>query len=145
MLNYLSHVICFGLVLIKAVRLRNFEDIYNKSKVQIGMNYGLLLFFIVSVQLAIFLRNFYSGDSQEKFAQGYTFLLLLISLLINVINRKIARNFQESTWLFVTNIFALTVYTTWIICRSLLDSAYTVFNIPLSKLSNFSIKLTFPN
>lgn len=56
LLNAMAHVICFGLVLLKAIRLRNFEDICNKRKLQIGWNYWLMLLFMSGVQLAILFK-----------------------------------------------------------------------------------------
>lgn len=63
---------------------------------------------------------------QEIFSQGYTTFILLLALMINVQNRKILRNYKESTWLFVTTVFALALYTGWLVARTLLDPAYTV-------------------
>jgi hypothetical protein len=56
LLNGMAHVICFGLVLLKAIRLRNIEEICNKRKLQIGFNYWLMLLFMSGIQLAIFFK-----------------------------------------------------------------------------------------
>ncbi|KAI6176340.1 G-PROTEIN-RECEP-F3-4 domain-containing protein [Aphelenchoides bicaudatus] len=120
MLNSIGHVICFGLVLLKAIRLRNFEDICNKRKLQIGLNYWLMLLFIISVQVAISFNHLESVSLRESVSQGYTAFLLFMALLINVQNRKILRNYKESKWLFTVSLFALSLYSIWAVTRTLL-------------------------
>ncbi|KAI6187518.1 DNA pantothenate metabolism flavoprotein domain containing protein [Aphelenchoides besseyi] len=123
LLSDMGHCTCFGVIFIKAIRLRNAEDLCSERKTSnIGyFNYVLLMFFVLAVQIAIHLHQIDTVALQEVYAQAYIAILLLFALWINVKNREIRRNYKESKWLFIANLMALALYASWAVIRSLVD------------------------
>ncbi|CAD5221549.1 unnamed protein product [Bursaphelenchus okinawaensis] len=116
--NSIGHVICFGVILTKAVCLRNAEDLCGKNRSQVGIwNYWITLFFIIGVQLAVYVRNIEIPSHDDIYNSVYILFLAMFALVINIQNRKIRRNYKESKWLFVANLMALTLFVSWIVLR----------------------------
>ncbi|KAI6233721.1 G-PROTEIN-RECEP-F3-4 domain-containing protein [Aphelenchoides fujianensis] len=143
LLSDMAHVACFGVILIKAIRLRNAEDLGGERKAQIGYwNYLMLMFFVLAVQAAIHLHRLDSVALEAAYAQTYIAVLLLLALWINVRNREIRRNYKESKWLFIANLVALLLYASWAVVRSLVDPAMIRY-VDIAELNLMGVSLLF--
>ncbi|KAI6227317.1 G-PROTEIN-RECEP-F3-4 domain-containing protein [Aphelenchoides fujianensis] len=139
----MAHVACFGVILIKAIRLRNAEDLCGERKAQIGYwNYLMLMVFVLAVQAAIHVHRLDSVALEAAYAQAYIAILLLLALWINVRNRKIGRNYKESKWLFIANLVALLLYASWAVVRSLVDPAMIRY-VDIAELNLMGVSLLF--
>ncbi|XP_003370304.1 7 transmembrane receptor [Trichinella spiralis] len=137
----LAYCVCFGVLIAKATQLRNGETVGTNGYIS-HWNYWLLLFFIVSVQIALNFQwtifrspqlnvlhfdtkgdhehdtNFVAaacGWSDQEFlaSHGYVFLLLIIVLFISFINRNVKRNYKETRWLLYTCLSLVPVWIGW--------------------------------
>ncbi|KRX17012.1 Metabotropic glutamate receptor 7, partial [Trichinella nelsoni] len=137
----LAYCVCFGVLIAKATQLRNGETVGTNGYIS-HWNYWLLLFFIVSVQIALNFQwtifrspqlnvlhfdtkgdhehdtNFVGaacGWSDQEFlaSHGYVFLLLIIVLFISFINRNVKRNYKETRWLLYTCLSLVPVWIGW--------------------------------
>uniref|UniRef100_A0A1I7S5C9 G_PROTEIN_RECEP_F3_4 domain-containing protein n=1 Tax=Bursaphelenchus xylophilus TaxID=6326 RepID=A0A1I7S5C9_BURXY len=123
LLNSLAHVVCFGVILTKAICLRNAEDLCGKHRQQIGIwNYWVTLLFIIGVQLAVYAKNIELPNHNDLYNSIYILFLAIFALFINIRNRKIRRNYKESKWLFIANLVALTLFVSWIVARHVIPT-----------------------
>ncbi|KAH7703543.1 Protein F35H10.10 [Aphelenchoides avenae] len=138
-------------MVVKAVQLRNAETLGFSAKHRISYwNYWLLLFFIVGVQIALSARwatvprmvvwlvdgsdtRLSCAFTKEDFlgSQAYTIVLLLISLFLNSLNRKIKRNYKETKWLFVASVACTVLFVAWIIFYGLASYDYKEYIVVL--------------
>ncbi|CDW57681.1 7 transmembrane receptor [Trichuris trichiura] len=130
-----SYSVCFGVLIAKATQLRNSETLGINGYIS-QWNYWLLLFFIVSVQMALNLQwaifrnsvvlHFITGDHSDFIvpkcgwtdhefltSHSYVVLLLLVAWFISFVNRNVKRNYKETRWLLYTCSLLLPVWITW--------------------------------
>ncbi|KRY88147.1 Metabotropic glutamate receptor 7 [Trichinella pseudospiralis] len=146
----LAYCLCFGVLIAKATQLRNGETVGTNGYIS-HWNYWLLLFFIVSVQIALnfqwtifrstavlhfdinghhdqdstFVASVCGWSDQEFLAShGYVFLLLIIVLFISFINRNVKRNYKETRWLLYTCLSLVPVWIGWTVSYAFVAHPY---------------------
>ncbi|KAI3415572.1 hypothetical protein GPALN_005177 [Globodera pallida] len=166
----MAHAICFGVIVVKAVQLRNAELLSSSAAGEVGQqisywNYWLLLFFIVTVQTVICFRwllpdGFWPlpfstasspflalrcSHSSALFllAQIYTFFLLFLALFLSAQNRSIKRNYKEAKWLFITSLICSLILTAWAALHTLLSVQHMEYLTVLELHLTGSILLAF--
>lgn len=151
-LRYVSHSlaysICFGVMITKAVQLRNSETLGFNGYVSYW-NYWLLLFFIITVQLAlnmqwavvrdpVVISFLVEGDastptimlhcswSSEEFlaSQIYVVILLSMALFLSLMNRNVKRNYKETRWLMYTSLICAPIWIIWMISYAMIPEPF---------------------
>ncbi|KAI1702705.1 7 transmembrane sweet-taste receptor of 3 GCPR domain-containing protein [Ditylenchus destructor] len=160
-MHAIAHTVCFGVMIVKAVQLQNTETLQGHRLSY--WNYWLLLTFILIVQFAICLRwliepfsssadipalsasHFRCSYSSANFflAEAYSFLLLLLSLLLNSLNRNIKRNYKEAKWLFGASLCSAIVMAAWISFQAFASPAFVDYITILELYFCGTILLTF--
>uniref|UniRef100_A0A915Q1W7 G-protein coupled receptors family 3 profile domain-containing protein n=1 Tax=Setaria digitata TaxID=48799 RepID=A0A915Q1W7_9BILA len=115
-LHPVGYAFCFGIMIIKAIQMKNAESLGFVDVVYISYwNYWLLLVFITAVQIALSLKwlteEFASvvvlDDLQPRLvckyenneflmSQAYVIILLLLALYLNSTNKNIKRNHKDT-------------------------------------------------
>ncbi|KAL3096040.1 hypothetical protein niasHS_005799 [Heterodera schachtii] len=168
----MAHAICFGVIIVKAVQLRNAELLSSSGGAfaqQISYwNYWLLLFFIVTVQTVICFRwilpdvfwplsppppmampsPFFAlrcphSSALFLLAQIYTFFLLFLALFLSAQNRSIKRNYKEAKWLFITSLICSLILIAWAVFHTLVSVQHMEYLSVLELHLTGSILLAF--
>uniref|UniRef100_A0A915CY29 G-protein coupled receptors family 3 profile domain-containing protein n=1 Tax=Ditylenchus dipsaci TaxID=166011 RepID=A0A915CY29_9BILA len=162
MLHAIAHTLCFGVMIVKAIQLQNSETLGVVQGHQLSYwNYWLLMFFILAVQLAISLRwlaeplstlepnsiasRMRCSYSTSNFflAEAYCFVLLLLALFLNTLNRNIKRNYKEAKWLFGASFACTLVMIIWILFQAFASPVYVDYITILELYLIGTILLTF--
>lgn len=142
-LRYIAHsfsyAMCFGVMIAKAVQLRNSETLGFNGYISYW-NYWLLLFFIVAVQMAlnvqwaivrhpvvvsvvndagtsspsVVLRCSWNSD-EFLASQIYVIILLCMASFLALLNRNVKRNYKETRWLMYTSFICAATWVAWMI------------------------------